>query len=252
MPTEIGQPPRDLFLGLAFDRMDVGGALRWICARPPAEPFAYVVTPNVDHILRLEAEPDLRPLWEDAALCLCDSRVLARLARNAGVPLTVAPGSDLTPMLLADAVRRGVRVAVVGGDDDLAADLRRRYPGLDLRLHAPPMGLASNPGARAAAVRFVLEAGAPLVLLAVGSPQQEMIAAEIVADGRATGTGVCVGASLDFITGRLIRAPRWLQRLSLEWAWRLITEPRRLGRRYLVDAPRIFPLVRRWRYEHGK
>ena len=73
--------------------------------------------------------------------------------------------------------------------------------------------------------------------------------ARIAEAGDATGCGLCIGASLDFITGRQRRAPRVVQRLGLEWAHRLASQPGRLWRRYLVDGPKIFRLARRWHRE---
>jgi exopolysaccharide biosynthesis WecB/TagA/CpsF family protein len=74
----------------------------------------------------------------------------------------------------------------------------------------------------------------------VGCPAQELIAGEIGRLGRTRGIALCVGASIDFVIGRRPRAPKWLQRCGLEWAYRLVSEPRRLWRRYLVESPRIF------------
>ena len=248
MPTEQGgaQHGRAEFLGLHFDRLDLAGVLAWLLGRGAAAPFAYVVTPNVDHMLRIDADPALRGLYERAALRLCDSRVLAGLARRSGVMLPVVPGSDLTPALLERASPEAL-VAIVGGDAVLVGAIARRFPSLRFASYHPPMGLARDAGARAEVVGWIAAAGARYTLLAVGSPQQEMIAAGVARHAGATGTALCIGASLDFIAGVRSRAPRIVQRLSLEWAWRLVSEPRRLARRYLIDAPRIFPLVRHWR-----
>ena len=84
------------------------------------------------------------------------------------------------------------------------------------------------------------------VLLAVGAPQQELLAHEMRASGRVRGTGLCIGAGIDFLVGAQSRAPRLVQRAHLEWAWRLAREPRRLWRRYLVDGPAIFPIAWAW------
>ena len=109
------------------------------------------------------------------------------------------------------------------------------------------MGLRDDPAARTEAARFAAGSGARFILLAVGSPQQELIAAEIAALPEAHGTALCIGASIDFLVGRANRAPRWMQRLSLEWLHRLLTNPRRFWRRYLVDGPRIFVMA--WRFK---
>jgi N-acetylglucosaminyldiphosphoundecaprenol N-acetyl-beta-D-mannosaminyltransferase len=80
--------------------------------------------------------------------------------------------------------------------------------------------------------------------LAVGSPQQEMLAALLRQRGIARGLALCVGASLNFLTGTERRAPLWVQKLSLEWLYRLAQNPRRLWVRYLVRGPRIFGQLR--------
>jgi spore germination cell wall hydrolase CwlJ-like protein len=108
------------------------------------------------------------------------------------------------------------------------------------------MGLRSNPKARSEAAAFLAKANARFSFITVGSPQQEMIAREAGEISAASGTALCVGAGLEFLTGDQKRAPRQLQLLGFEWAHRLATNPRRLWRRYLVEGPRIFPIYLEW------
>jgi exopolysaccharide biosynthesis WecB/TagA/CpsF family protein len=108
------------------------------------------------------------------------------------------------------------------------------------------MGLRTNAAARRDAANFITRSGARFSFIAVGSPQQEMIAAEAKKIAGAKGLALCIGASLEFLTGRTKRAPRFMQRLSLEWAHRLLSDPKRLWRRYLVEGPRILLLACRW------
>jgi exopolysaccharide biosynthesis WecB/TagA/CpsF family protein len=109
------------------------------------------------------------------------------------------------------------------------------------------MGFIKNEEAIAAAVEFVVAHPADLVFICVGSPQQELFANRLLSDGRAQGIGLCVGASLDFLAGTSTRAPRWMQYAHLEWLHRLIREPRRLWRRYILG---FVPLVLTvWRAE---
>jgi N-acetylglucosaminyldiphosphoundecaprenol N-acetyl-beta-D-mannosaminyltransferase len=96
-------------------------------------------------------------------------------------------------------------------------------------------------------VEFVLAHPARFTCLAVGSPRQEILAAAIAATGRACGVGLCVGASLDFLSGALTRAPSWIQWAGLEWLHRLASDPRRLAWRYLVEDPVVFALLLRER-----
>ncbi|MFT3978299.1 MAG: WecB/TagA/CpsF family glycosyltransferase, partial [Sphingomonas bacterium] len=165
------------FLGLPFDRLSFDAAVAWLAARGADHDYGYVVTPNVDHMVRLADAPvDVTAAYHGAALCLCDSRVLARLARFAGVSLPVVPGSDLTAALFARVLRDGDRLCLIGGAAEDAARLRALHPALDIVHHQPPMGLRTDSAARAEAARAAAAAGARITLLAVGSPQQEMLA----------------------------------------------------------------------------
>lgn len=238
------------FLGLEFDALDAGQVLTLLNARPASAPFAYWVTPNVDHVVRLHEErsADREAVWaayRDAPLCSCDSRILAALARREGIDLPVAPGSDMTQLVLDRACRPGDRIAVVGGRASTLAALATRYPQLDIVQHTPPMGMRRNPAAIEAAADFVAAARARFVFVAVGSPQQELLAHRILARGDATGIGLCIGAAIEFVVGESRRAPRLLQRMHLEWAFRLMADPARLWKRYLVTGPRIFAMARR-------
>ncbi|WP_194954719.1 WecB/TagA/CpsF family glycosyltransferase [Sphingopyxis solisilvae] len=241
-------PARWTFLDVAFDRLAPAAAIARVVDLARGDRFAYVVTPNVDHIVQLErsGDPELAAAYRGAALCLCDSRIIARLARWSGGSLPVVAGSDLTRDLLAHGLP-ATQIAVVGGDAALHRALAGLYPRFTWVFHTPPMGVRRNPAARAAIAEFVEQSGADVVFLAIGAPQSEIVCAEIGARGRARGVALCIGASLEFLTGAKQRAPRWMQRASLEWLYRLGSEPRRLWRRYLVDGPRIFAIWRRWR-----
>lgn len=238
-------PASQRLLGVRFDALDLSGALSTLAARDPAAPFAHVVTPNADHWIRLQDRPELRPLYDTAWLSLCDSRILRLLAARRGVRLELAPGSDLTQQLFDRVIRPDTPVTVIGGTDTVVEALRARYALARLAHHNPPMGFIRDPAAVAAAVGFVRAHPARFVFLCVGSPQQEKLAAAIVAAGGATGIGLCVGAAVEFVAGVKQRAPGWVQRAHLEWLHRLGSEPGRLWRRYLLEAPRLLRLMAR-------
>lgn len=245
MPTD-----RIEFLGVGFDQLTENEVLDRLRQVTDRSPYGYVVTPNVDHVVQLNQAAngaELLDHFRGADLAVCDSRVLKLLAWSHGLRLTVVPGSDLTVRLFRDVIDPGDRIAVVGGSDALIKDLAVLYQGVTFVHFCPPMGLRHNVVARQEAADFIASAGARFTLLAVGSPQQEMIAAAVRSHGDAVGMTLCIGASLDFITGRQRRAPRLVQRLSLEWAYRLLADPRRLWRRYLVEGPRVLALSAQFR-----
>ena len=234
------------FLDLNFDRLTFSQVKDRLRAVTPATPYGYIVTPNVDHIVRLKREPGLRPLYEAAKLCLCDSRILRALARLGGIRLPLVAGSDLSASLFDSVIDRGDRIAIVGATPAFLDRLRKRYPEVEFVHHAPPMGLRKDAKARRAAAEFLAAAKARFSFITVGSPQQEMIAREAGSIPGAGGAALCVGAGLEFLTGDQQRAPRQLQLLGLEWAHRLAGNPRRLWRRYLVEGPRVLPIYLSW------
>ena len=240
------------FVGVDFSSLRWDEALAQVVAAADARRFTSVVTPNVDHIVRLEQlgvtqlGQRTRAAVSDADYCFCDSRVLSRLARLKNVDLAVVPGSDLTAALFAMHIPAGEQIAIVGGDDQTIADLQNTYPTIDVIQHIPPMGMLNNQTAMDAAARFIADTDCRFIFVAVGSPQGEILLHRARQMGATRGVALSIGASIDFLTGRQTRAPRILQKLGFEWAYRLLTEPKRLWRRYLVDGPRIFAIVMRW------
>ncbi len=202
-------------------------------------PYGYVVTPNVDHVVKLMDGRVDRDLYQGAALKVCDSRILALLARLKGLRLTVYPGSDLTRDLLEAATPDGLRFAVFGPDRIAFDDLKARYSRARLGFIEASMLKPGTPEWDAC-VGEVAAAEWDVLLDCISFPKQEQFAAALKASGRETGVALCVGASVDFLTGRQQRAPGWVQRLSLEWLHRLIGQPRRMFRRYVIEGPAIF------------
>jgi exopolysaccharide biosynthesis WecB/TagA/CpsF family protein len=212
--------------------------------------FDYVVTPNVDHLIRYWDDAGFRATYTHAGFVLLDSRLLARLVRlTRGLALRVCPGSDLVATLL-PRLQPSDAVVLVGASAEQARSLSERYGLRDLRHYEPPMGFIHDTDAVAATVEFI-EQQSPFrfCLLAVGSPQQELLAMTLKRRGTARGLALCVGGSVNFLTGAERRAPRWMQRLALEWLFRLLQDPSRLARRYLIRGPRILQLLPRFKFE---
>ena len=212
--------------------------------------FGYVVTPNVDHLVRYHEDAEFRSLYRHASYVLMDSRFCARLLwLLKGVKLPVCTGSDLSERLLSSVVEPSDRIVILGGTDEQIAQLADIYSLRNVRHYNPPMGFISDPIAVEESLQFIEREGPfRFCFLAIGSPQQELIANYLHARGVAQGLALCVGASLNFVTGVEKRAPLWMQRLSLEWLHRLIQNPTRMARRYLVRGPRIFRYLPRARF----
>ena len=235
------------FIGATFDPLTPIQALaraKWMTVD---HGFRFIVTPNVDHLVRLAKEPDVfKPLYEASWLSVCDSRILELLAAFSGIPLKAVPGSDLTQQLFDNVITSNDTINVIGADEEIIEKVKSIY-GLDkINLHQPPMGMRRKPEAIAAAAEFIAQNPARYTFICVGSPQQEMVAKACLERGDCVGLGLCVGASLDFLGGRQKRAPKWMQAMRLEWLFRLASEPRRLWKRYLIEGPKIFFLWAKW------
>src|SRR6266852_2824351 len=167
------------FLGSRFDTGSIEDAVCDILAETRGC-FKYVVTPNVHHRVRLlEDAAAMRPLYERAWRIFCDSRVLSRLAWFSGLRLPVITGSDLTARLIARATEQRLTIALVGPTAAACAVLRSRYPGLNIVFHTPPMGFIESNHEVQKCIDFVVTTQAPLIFLAVGMPQQEILARRI-------------------------------------------------------------------------
>lgn len=215
--------------------------------RYPAGRLGYVVTPNADHLIRLHENQAFRDCYARAEYVLLDSRLIATLIKStSGRVLRVCPGADLTAALLGASANRNIRILLIGGTTEQALLLARKYGLADLRHHEPPMGFIADAAAVETCLSFI-EANSPfdVCLLAVGSPQQELTAYQLKLRDRARGLVLCVGASVNFLTGVETRAPKMLQSLSLEWAFRLMQSPRRMFRRYVVRGPKMLACLKR-------
>lgn len=221
-----------------------------VAANFGCEKYAYVVTPNTDHVIRLCEDASFRKLYDAAGFVLLDSRFLASLVRvMKGVRLAACPGSDVTAQLLKSVISRDDKVVLIGSTASQAGKLVDDHGLRGLRHFNPPMGFINDPQAVEACLQFIEnESPFRFCLLAVGCPQQEFLARELLRRGRARGLALCVGASINFLTGVERRAPHWMQKSGIEWVYRLLHDPVRLARRYLVRGPRIFFLLSRIKF----
>jgi N-acetylglucosaminyldiphosphoundecaprenol N-acetyl-beta-D-mannosaminyltransferase len=205
-----------------------------------------VYTPNVDHVIKAESNEAFRRAYEHASLSLADGMPLVWVSGLLGCPLPErVAGSELLGPLMERAAQRGWRVYLLGGAPGVAktaAHILSHSHGVnivgwdDCRIGIDGSDISGNSIARAR------DARPDLVLVALGPPKQELwihLAAESIRPAVAFG----IGAGLDFLTGKHKKAPRWVARAGLEWAFRLLQEPRRLWRRYLVESPRFAIVV---------
>jgi N-acetylglucosaminyldiphosphoundecaprenol N-acetyl-beta-D-mannosaminyltransferase len=227
------------FLGLRFAMLDMAQAISAVKRASEGAEWCYVVTPNAAHLARLRfSDSILLPLYANASFCFLDSRVISIVARLTGLhPPPVVTGADLVEQLFLHEITKSTKICLVGGDNGTAEQIRTRFGVSRLSHVNPSLGFWRDEDEVVRTVSAIVANQADYTFLAVGSPQQEILAARVATAGGARGVGICVGASIEFLTGAQKRAPPFLRRMALEWAYRLAHNPRRLGRRYMIESP---------------
>jgi N-acetylglucosaminyldiphosphoundecaprenol N-acetyl-beta-D-mannosaminyltransferase len=217
-------------------------AVQTIIAAAQAARGHWTITANVDHLRRYRRDPVAKGLIDDADLLVADGMPLIWASRLAGEPLPErVSGSSMVWSICEAAAARRQSVFLLGGDPGVAeraAEIfRDRCPDLQIAGTAcPPMGFENDERELDRIRRQVTEAAPRIVFVALGFPKQDLLIRSLRSSlPHASFLGV--GISLSYVTGDLSRAPDWICRLGLEWAYRLAQQPtRRLARRYLVDG----------------
>ena len=197
-------------------------------------------TLNLDHLVKRRDDPRFRAAYDKATLISADGAPVAWLARRQFPGMARATGADLVIPLAIEAARHGIPIAFFGTTDEVLAKtgaaLQAIAPGLIIaHSESPPLGFdPESPAAEAAAAR-ITASGARIVFVALGAPKQELFAAHMAERFPQLGF-ICIGAALDFIAGAQVRAPGILQKLGLEWVWRLASNPSRMAKRYALCA----------------
>jgi N-acetylglucosaminyldiphosphoundecaprenol N-acetyl-beta-D-mannosaminyltransferase len=264
MPNVIQTPLRSTemeslisILGVPFHSITPGGAVDGIEAMIAVGGTHYIVTPNVDFLVKAQRDNDLRKILVRADLVLCDGKPIVWASHWLGgaLPCRVA-GSDLIPCLLERAAERGWRIFLLGGSPEVASEASRRiaaaYPLLPEVAHfSPPFRSLEEMNNEEIFTR-VREANPDIMLVCLGCPKQEKWIAQHC-DAMGVPVMIGAGATIDFLAGTMARAPVWMQRCGTEWLFRLLQEPRRLARRYADDFIHFFPaiLLQRWRQRPG-
>ncbi len=245
-PASIGELPIAI-LGVPFDPMTIAKAADRIETMIEEGRPRYVVTPNVDFLVQARHDEELHRILVNADLVLCDGKPLVWASRWLGnsLPGRVA-GSDLVPVLLDRAEQRGWKIFVLGGSESSSAEAVRRiaeaHPSLPAVAHySPPLCPLAEMDHDDIIAR-IRAARADLVLVCFGCPKQEKW---IFHHYRAAGVPVMLGAggTVDFLAGRLKRAPTWMRHTGTEWFYRLVQEPRRLFKRYATDLMEFGPAL---------
>ena len=247
--------PRIQFMNIEIDNLTMDGALEEINRLIEENKQAYVVTPNVDHIVQLESGGSLCEVYKHANLILTDGKPLLWIAKWYGTPIKEKiSGSDLFPQLCKMAAEKGHKMFFLGAAEGVAAKaakrLEKRYPGLQIAgTYSPPYGFEKDSSEIEKIQQMIIEKSPQILIVSLGCPKQELF---IYHNRKILNVPISLGlgASLDFEAGNIKRAPKWMSDYGLEWFYSITQDPKRLIKRYLVDDIKIFRLA--WRYKNKK
>lgn len=239
-------------LNTEIDNISMEEALDRIDAMVQERKPAYVVTPNLDHIVTIERDAYFREAYAHADLILADGKPLLWIAKARKTPIREKiSGSDLFPRLAELAANKGYTMFFLGAGEGIAAQaaekLKKQYPGLHVvGCYAPPVGFEHDKDAIRMILDGVRATNPDILIVGLGTPKQEKFLYRYYKQ-MGVPVSLGLGASFDFVAGNRKRAPRWMSEHGLEWLYRTLQEPRRLAGRYIKDAVCILPILIKYR-----
>jgi N-acetylglucosaminyldiphosphoundecaprenol N-acetyl-beta-D-mannosaminyltransferase len=258
MNNKVRLPTTRLFdLDICATSFELANACLLTIAKERGERAQVVVTPNVDHVVRLSSDPELKNIYAQSDFIFPDGMPIVWASRmtNTSCPERVT-GADLFVSLMRAAALEGLSVCVIGGmpgqEKQLTNDFNRLYPGANVSVFCPSMQFDPIGAEGLATIEYVNAVKPDLLFVCLGMPKQERWALTH-RSVLATPIILCVGAAMEFALGFKSRAPRWVQTIGMEWGWRLCSEPKRLWRRYMIQGAKFFPLcLREWHQQRKK
>jgi N-acetylglucosaminyldiphosphoundecaprenol N-acetyl-beta-D-mannosaminyltransferase len=232
-------------LGMRVDPTSYRAASEQVCAWAASGESRYVCVATVNNVMEAWDAPGFQDVMNGADLVTPDGMPLVWGLRRLGHPdASRVYGPDLTPIVLALAEARGIPVGFYGASQAVLDRLRevigQQFPALRLAyMYSPPFRpLTAEEDAEV--VDAISRSGARILFIGLNTPKQDFWMAQH--RGRVPAVMMGVGAAFDFLAGTKVQAPRWVMRIGMEWFFRLVTEPRRLWKRYLKHNPRFVVL----------
>lgn len=242
------------FLNTEIDNLTMSEAIekidKLIISRKPS----YVVTPNVDHIVKLEKDKEFKEVYKNADLILTDGMPLIWISKMKSTPIKEkVSGSDLFPKVCKLASKKSYKMFLLGAVEGVAVkaaqNLQERYNGLNVvGTYSPSYGFEKKEDEIEKIIKMINETKPDILAVGLGAPKQEKFIYKFK-DRLNVPVSLAIGASIDFEAGNIRRAPKCMQKCGLEWLYRLCKEPRRMYKRYLIDDVKILPLLLRYRKE---
>lgn len=238
-------------LNTYVNNVSMGEALDEICRLIDEKEQSYVVAINVDVVMKIEKDEYLKRITDEANLTLVDGKPLIWISKWHKRPIKAKiSGSDLVPKLCRVAAQKGYSVFIIGGAEGVAEkakeNIEKEYEGIKIvGTYSPHYGFEKDEVELEKINSIISSVNPDILIVCFGCPKQEKWIYENYKKFNAS-VSVCAGATVDFMAGKVKRAPEWMSNHGFEWLYRMLQEPKRLLKRYLVDDVKIIKLV--WKY----
>jgi len=243
---------RITFLNTEIDNLTMSEAIEEIDKLVINKKPSYVITPNVDHIVKLEKDAEFKEVYKNANLILTDGMPLIWISKMKSTPIKEkVSGSDLFPKVCELAARKSYKMFLLGAAEGVAAkaaeNLQEKFNGLNVvGTYSPSYGFEKKEDEIEKIINIINEAKPDILAVGLGAPKQEKFVYKY--NNRLNvPVSLAIGASIDFEAGNIERAPEFMQKCGLEWFYRLCKEPKRMFKRYLVDDIKIFKLALKYK-----
>ena len=209
-----------------------------------------IFTPNVDHLMKLQGDQDFLKAYDSATYKLCDSKILFYVSRFLGTPLKEKiSGSDFFPAFYQyHKNNEDIKIFLLGAREGVALEAQKKINSQVSRpiivgVHSPYFGFEKDEEECKKIIETINQSGATVLAVGVGAPKQEKFICKYKDKLTNIKIFLAIGATIDFEAGTIKRSPKWLSEAGLEWLYRLLSEPRRLWKRYLIHGPSFFWLI---------
>lgn len=215
-----------------------------------------VFTPNVDHLVKLQKDREFYRVYQEADYRVCDSQLVMYASRILGQPIKEkVSGSDLFPAFYQHyRDDENVKIFLLGGLEGVAEQARQNINAkvgrnMVVETYSPPLGFENDQAECRKIIDIVNNSGANVLAVGLGAPKQEKWICRYRSRLTSITTFLAIGATIDFEAGNVQRSPAWMSSVGLEWLYRLLKEPGRLWKRYLVEDLAFFTLVARQKFK---
>ena len=239
------------FLNTYIDNLTASEAKNAVDSLIQAGGNHYVVTPNSDIVVKMQDDTELKEICDKADLILTDGQIVVKLSRYLGNPIKERVCmTDFVWDVFDLAIEKDYKVFLFGGKEDVLSkateNIKKRLPELNIvDSYSPPFGFEKNEEMLEEANRRIKDSDADILIVFLGCPKQEKFIYQNK-DKYQVPISITMGGCVDFMAGKVKRAPLWMQNIGLECFYRFLQEPKRMFRIYFVDDIRIFELARKY------